>query len=108
MERSFAYSDSFKNHEEQVINLDRTRFVRFEDCAELAAVIREVMYEGDKCTSLFDVQQLLEVALGDSKAGRSGILVFSSREHRIGVIVVSGLGKCYNRTKMHLSFVTKR
>ena len=56
LERSFAYSDSSKNHEEQVISLDRTRFVRFEDGAELAAVIREVMYEGDKCTSLFDVQ----------------------------------------------------
>ncbi len=45
-----------KNHEEQVISLYRTRFFRIEDGAELAAVIREVMYEGGKCTSLFDVE----------------------------------------------------
>ena len=42
-----------KNHEEQVINLYHTRFFRIEDGAELAAMIRKVMYEGGKCTSLF-------------------------------------------------------
>ena len=79
-----------------------------EDGAELAAVIREIMYEGDKCTGLFDVQQLLKGALGDCKAGRSGMLVFGNREHRVGVIVVSGLGKCYNRTQKCIQQKDKR
>jgi hypothetical protein len=37
-----------------------------------------------------------------------GVFVFGDLVHKVGVIVVSGLGKCYNKVAMYLDFIGQR